>query len=153
MAYFLRCKIPTLLQTTLAAALTAMLVVSLAALIHHVGRTGKAYYETNPEYFESMVWTSTELVDRTQANEDGSLAKYRDNWYIAHRWSGYGKIMADMRPGDTVTVDGVAVTIRGRFTIPIPFTVKETLAFIPNDYDMILMTCTKDNKHEIVLYG
>ena len=59
-------------------------------------------------------WVAVENLDFESANEDGSLSVWQPGWYIAHDWSDYGMAIADLEPGDAVTVNGDTILILGK---------------------------------------
>ena len=70
----------------------------------------------NPEdmFARHYDWVAVENQDFTKANEDGTLSVWQDGWYIAHDWSDYGYAIADLQPGDAVTVNGQTTLITGK---------------------------------------
>ena len=63
-------------------------------------------------------WDAVENLDFESANEDGSLSEWQQDWYISHDWSDYGIAIANLEPGDAVTVNGSTVLILGRDAWP-----------------------------------
>lgn len=44
---------------------------------------------------------------------DGSLSEWAPHYYVAHSYGPYGEVILGLEPGDTVTVNGVLVTVEG----------------------------------------
>lgn len=59
-------------------------------------------------------WEAVENLNFDSANEDGSLSEWQEDWFISHDWSDYGYVIANLEPGDAVTVNGETILILGR---------------------------------------
>ena len=59
-------------------------------------------------------WEAVENLNFDSANEDGSLSEWQTDWFISHDWSDYGHVIADLQPGDAITVNGRTILILGR---------------------------------------
>ena len=59
-------------------------------------------------------WVAVENVNFDSANEDGSLSEWQTDWFISHDWSDYGIAIANLEPGDVVTVNGKTILVLGR---------------------------------------
>ena len=52
------------------------------------------------------------------APDDGSLSEWAPHYYVAHSYGPYGEAILGLEQGDTVTVNGVAVTVEGAVIMP-----------------------------------
>lgn len=99
------------------------------------------YYRTNPTYFEGKDWESApHQEDRTTANADGSLSQWQPGWYVAHRDTGYGNVIARLAKGDTVRIDGSSFAISGKTVAEHGMKPSEVRS-LAGDPDAILETC------------
>ena len=60
----------------------------------------------------SYVWTCGADYGGV-APADGSLSEWAPHYYVAHSYGPYGEVILGLEQGDTVTVNGVTVTVEG----------------------------------------
>ena len=108
-------------------------------------KPGYAYYHTDPDYFDSLVWESSpQQADHSRANDDGTLGEIGVRWYMAHDDSGYGQKIAHLAIGQHVTIDGIEYVVDGRGLTTAGSPTDEIIEMTDNA-DVILMTCVEGN--------
>lgn len=117
------------------------LVVELLAPLQERYKPGYAYYYENPEYYDAKNWVSVaHQTDRTRANDDGTLSEWNPGWFVAHRDSGYGKVIASLAPGDEVTINGVTYLVEHHMLIRSEITPQQILE-MTESAPFIIQTC------------
>lgn len=97
-------------------------------------------------------WVAPEELEATEANDDGLLTKWSENYYIAHDWSEYGPQIASMVPGDTVAVNGQTITVKGVFDYPREAYLDEIRVLVGYGA-AVLQTCETGTDLNRIVYG
>lgn len=97
-------------------------------------------------------WEAPEELDATEANDEGLLTKWSENYYIAHDWSQYGPQITSIVPGDTVVVNGQTITVKGVFDYPREAYLDEIRVLVGYSA-AVLQTCETGTDLNRIVYG
>ena len=78
------------------------------------------------------------------APEDGSLSEWAPHYYVAHSYGPYGEVILGLEQGDTVTVNGIAVTVEGAVIMPQQCAYEDVMNRVGWDAT-VFQTCVPDS--------
>ena len=75
---------------------------------------------------------------------DGSLSEWAPHYYVAHSYGPYGEVILGLEQGDTVTVNGTAVTVEGAVIMPQQCAYEDVMNRVGWDAT-VFQTCVPDS--------
>lgn len=106
-------------------------------------------YDSN-QYFGP--WTAPEDFEAEEANNDGLITQWDEDYFITHDWSEYGQQIRVMVPGDTVEINGRQITVRGLFDYPKEAYLGEIREVVGWDC-LVMQTCEPESDLNRIVYG
>lgn len=103
-----------------------------------------------PQHFSG--WVAYEDLFATDADPNGKLTLWEDEYYITHDWSPYGQQILAIIPGDTVEINGRTLHVQGVFCYPKEAYDDELRALLGFD-TVILQTCEPNTNLNRIVYG
>lgn len=132
-----------------------------------IDATEQAYHDALLAYAQSRVvpmspadrepvlfsaWVAYEDLGAPEADPDGRLTLWDDDYFITHTWSYYGKRILTMIPGDNVEINDRLINVQGIFDYPKEAYHDELRALVGQD-TVIIQTCEPDSNLNRIVYG
>lgn len=122
-----------------------------ALLCYAQGRVVEMNYaDRDPVLFSA--WTAKEDLGAAEADPDGRLTLWDDDYFVTHTWSFYGTRILTMVPGDNVEINNRILNVRGIFDYPKAAYNDEIRALVGYD-TVIIQTCEPDSDLNRIVYG
>jgi len=97
-------------------------------------------------------WDAPVDLDAQEANNDGLLTQWSENYYIAHDWSDFGPQITSMVPGDTVVINGRRMVVKDIFDYPRDAYLDEVRELVGYD-SAVLQTCETGTDYNRIVYA
>ena len=99
----------------------------------------------------SYVWTCGADYGGV-APDDGSLSEWAPHYYVAHSYGPYGEVILGLEQGDTVTVNGVTVTVEGAVIMSQQCAYEDVMNRVGWDAT-VFQTCVPDSDDCMFVYA
>lgn len=95
-------------------------------------------------------WESHVDEELTEAPADGSIAEWRDGYYITHNWSEAGLVMLEMSLGDTLELNDSTYEVVWVFNYPKAAYYEEMRWIVGRDVS-VLQTCVPESDYNRIV--
>lgn len=97
-------------------------------------------------------WVAYEDLGAPEADPNGLLTLWDDDYYVTHTWSYYGVRILTMVPGDNVEINDRVIEVQGVFDYPKQAYNDELRALLGTDV-VIIQTCEPNSDLNRIVYG
>lgn len=97
-------------------------------------------------------WTAAKEYGTTDANDDGSLTEWADDYYITHDWSEIGQQILGLVPGDVVTINGRQARVTEVFNYPKDSYYDEIMQ-LSGKKGIVLQTCYPASDYNRIVFA